>query len=267
MKKVITMTVLLTIMTSTVIVPYCTLSKTIPVYYHIKNIPNHRKIKRLAQSIHCLSRLHAHHYRYKACHIIEHTNSIQMGTAIFSNRIICDCLKKTIQTESLRPIIILLQYAQETLDIQHDHFVCELFILIFTVHKQILFNECIEHHHPIKKNTLEAIIAISNVINQLPIAEILNAIDMLVTELPPFIEKYELNTKIGWKAWLKKYWWVPPIFGAWFGLKILFKLQRPFYFYSPYFSPRPQIQLDQPVIIIEPTEVTDPVLSELKKNG
>jgi hypothetical protein len=104
---------------------------------------------------------------------------------------------------------------------------------------------------------------INNIISQLPIAEVLNAIDMLVNELPPFIEKYELNSQITWKNWLKKYWWVPPVFGIWFGLKILLKLQRPYYFYSTYLSPlspRPQIPL-------EPIITNDPALLEIRNEN
>ena len=101
---------------------------------------------------------------------------------------------------------------------------------------------------------------INNIISQLPIAEVINARTPGRRELPPFIEKYELNSQITWKNWLKKYWWVPPVFGVWFGLKILLKLQRPYYFYSTYLSPlspRPQIPL-------EPIITNDPALLEIR---
>jgi hypothetical protein len=81
---------------------------------------------------------------------------------------------------------------------------------------------------------------------------------MLVNELPPFLEKYEFHSKITWKEWLKKYWWVPPVFGAWFGLKILLSLQRPYYYFSPY-TPKPSIPL-QPIV------TTDPALLEIMRD-
>jgi hypothetical protein len=213
----------------------------------------------LTKSIHFLSRLDKQQYHYNPCNIKEHKNGIQLGTAIFSDRTVCTSLKKAINTQSLKPIIILLQYTQHNIDLCNNHFLREILVLLFTVHKQILFNECAQHHRPIKKSTLETIIAINNIINQLPIAEVLSAIEMLVTELPPFIEKYELDSKITWKNWLKKYWWVPPVFGVWFGLKILYKLQRPYYFYSPYLAPRPQIPL-------EPIITNDPALLEIREH-
>ena len=79
---------------------------------------------------------------------------------------------------------------------------------------------------------------------------------MLVTELPPFLEKYEFNSKMSWKAWAKKYWWVPPVFGVWFSLKILLHLQRPQYYFSNYSMPKPSMNI--PPIITD-----DPVLQEI----
>jgi hypothetical protein len=212
----------------------------------------------LTKSIHFLSHLHQQQYHYAPCNVTEQADSIQLGPVTFSHPAICSCLAQAIKTKSLKPIIVLLQYTQHNLNAHNNHFLHETLILIFAVYKHILFNECAQHHHPIKKSTLETIIAINSIINQLPIAEVLSAIDMLVNELPPFIEKYELNSKITWKNWLKKYWWVPPVFGVWFGLKILLKLQRPYYFYSPYLAPRPQIPL-------EPIITNDPALLEIRK--
>jgi len=162
-------------------------------------------------------------------------------------------------TQSLKPLLLLLQNVQIHRHIDNNRFIHELFLLVFTVHKQILFHECEETSYSLKKTTLNTILEISEKINQLPIAEVLNAIDMLVTELPPFLEKYEFNSKMTWKAWLRKYWWVLPIFGSWFGLKVLLSLQRPHYYFSPYLSPRPSTPLQEVII-------TDPALLEIKRD-
>lgn len=267
MKKVITITILLTVFINTTMLPYHTLLKTTAWRHHIKKQANHQRIAThfycvtcLHKSIYFLSRLDQQHYCYNPCNYIEQQNSLQLESTIFSHPTICNYIKQAINSQSLRPILLLLKYTEQTLNAQSDHFLHETLILIFVIHKHILFNECAQHHHPIKKSTLETIIMINNIISQLPIAEVLNAIDMLVNELPPFIEKYELNSQITWKNWLKKYWWVPPVFGVWFGLKILLKLQRPYYFYSTYLSPlspRPQIPL-------EPIITNDPALLEIR---
>jgi hypothetical protein len=162
-------------------------------------------------------------------------------------------------SESIAPLLLLLKKVKKYHLLQDYQFFHEFFLLIFTVHKQILFNECEGEAYSLKKTTLTTILEISEKINQLPIAEVLSAIDMLVTELPPFLEKYEFHSTITWKNWFKKYWWVPPVFGAWFGLKILLHLQRQQFYYSPYISPKPQISL-QPII------TNDPALLEIRQD-
>ncbi len=160
-------------------------------------------------------------------------------------------------TASLKPLVHVLRDVQFCQQPCKNNFFHELLLLVFTVHKQILLHECEETSYSLKKTTLNTILEISEKINQLPIAEVLNAIDMLVTELPPFLEKYEFNSKMSWKAWLRKYWWVLPIFGGWFGLKVLLSLQRPHYYFSPYLSPRPSTPLQEVII-------TDPALLEIR---
>jgi hypothetical protein len=164
------------------------------------------------------------------------------------------------KTSSLKPVILLLREIKLYSHHHDEAFIREFFLLIFTVHKQILLNECKENPQALKTVNLETILEISEKINQLPIAEILNAINMLIIELPPFLEKYEFHSSITWKEWLKKYWWVPPIFGGWFALKILLSLQRPHYYFSPYLSSRPSTPLP-------PMTTNDPVLAEIVVDG
>jgi hypothetical protein len=130
-------------------------------------------------------------------------------------------------------------------------------LLYHILYKQFFLHEYKKNSHTLIRTAIKNLLEISEKINQLPITEILNTIDMLAKELPPFLEKYEFHSKITWKAWLKKYWWVPPIFIGWFGLKILLTLQRPHFYYSSYLLPRPQIPL-QPII------TNDPALLEIR---
>lgn len=48
----------------------------------------------------------------------------------------------------------------------------------------------------------------------MPLEEVLNVLDMLVEEIPSFFEKYELDSRMSWKNWLKKYWLIAPIAAA-----------------------------------------------------
>ena len=268
MKKVVTIAILLFIYTTAIILPYQTMPQTIASLQNVKKRIYYHDIVTHAYCITCLTKttdllscLDQQQYHYKPCNMCEQQNYIQIDAAIFSHRIIRSCIKKIVETESLQPLITLVHKVKKHNLIHNNRFFHEFLILIFTIYKQILFKECETKPHNVKKSTLETIMLANNIINQLPIAEILSAIDMLVTELPPFFEKYELNSKISWKKWLQKYWWVPPVFGIWFGLKILFKLQRPYFLYSPYYSPltpRPQIPL-------EPIITNDPMLLEIRE--
>jgi hypothetical protein len=211
-------------------------------------------IKRLAQSVHFLSLLDRQEYDYKPCNIIKQRVSIQIDSISFFHHKINKCIHSMLLSASLKPLLLLLKEIRQYQHLDDEQLMHELLLLVFTVHKQIIWHECEDNGHSLKTITLNDIIIISEKINQLPIAEVLNAIDMLVTELPPFLEKYEFNSKISWKAWLKKYWWVPPAFGIWFSLKILLRLQRPQYYFSAYNTPKPPM----------PTFVnSDPVLEEI----
>lgn len=216
-------------------------------------------IQRLAQPTYYLSQLHKQRYFYKPCNVTKYKKCIKFDSIFFFHNKIISCIDTILLTSSLKPILLLLRDIKHYRYMHDQQFMRELFLLIFTIYKQILLRECDEDNtHSLKTISLNTIIAISEKINQLPIAEVLNAIDMLVTELPPFLEKYEFHSKITWKAWLKKYWWVPPIFGAWFALKILLSLQRPQYYFSPFGTSH------QPSIALAPIETTIPALLEIR---
>lgn len=215
-------------------------------FYYLKSLSNANKL---------LSYLDEHRYNYQPCICFKDNNCVCIDSTLFYDQKIISCIQEMVKTTSLKPALQLSQNINNY-SIHDQIYIRELCLLIFIIHKQILLDTCKENPLALKTVTLNTILEISEKINQLPIAEVLNAIDMLVTELPPLLEKYEFNSKISWKEWLKKYWWVPPIFGGWFVLKILLSLQRPHYYFSPYLSSRPTIPLP-------PITTNDPVLAEI----
>lgn len=235
---------------------FCIFISTAALSNHVNSLVNFYYLTCLSKSNQLLSFLDKHHYCYTLCNCACQEQCIQIDSTLFFHESIIFCIQNMMHTASLKPVIQLSQDIKNYTEIGDDQFLRELFVLIFIIHKQILLDSCKENPEALKAVTLNTILEISEKINQLPIAELLNAIDMLVTELPPFLEKYEFNSKISWKEWLKKYWWVPPIFGGWFALKILLSLQRPYYYFSPYVSPRPTIPLS-------PIVTNDPVLTEI----
>ncbi|HLC07198.1 MAG TPA: hypothetical protein VJJ26_03345 [Candidatus Babeliales bacterium] len=243
MKEVKKIAALLCILMSAIVLPNHTMwKKGIVQRYHDlrKDIIDHFYcVKCLSESTYFLSLLAKQDYCYQLCNCINQKECVQIDSTTFFHKKIKLCIQKMHSHQSLKPILVLLEDAKKRYYNQDRQFFHELFVLIFTVQKQILLREHKEKKQSLKNTTLSTIVEIGEKINKLPISEVLNAIDMLVRELPPFLEKYELNSKITWKEWLKKYWWVPPIFGAWFGLRILLSFQRSHYYFPPYMSPRP----------------------------
>ena len=215
-------------------------------------------VSHISESLYFLSHLSECDYCYIPCNMIQKEHCIQIDKAFFFHKKIRSCLHKVMQTKSIIPIITLFQHARHPWCLRDQALMHEVFLLIFIIHKQILLQECKESDHSLKKSTLDTLVEVSDKINQLPITEVLSAIDMLITELPPFLEKYELNSSITWRNWLKKYWWVPPIFGGWFALRILVNFQKGYYYYHddiryPYIRPS-RLQYDK--VITNPDELS-----------
>lgn len=231
---------------------FCIVTFTTITPYHTNLFINLYHIRCLSQSDSFLSYLHKHKYYYQPCSYTKKKDCILIDSTIFSHHTIRDCIEKIIHTHCLEPLVDLLQEIKRS-PYLHDHeCIREVCLLIFTIQKHIILNEYEKQPTSIKTITLETILEISDKINQLPIAEVLNAIDLLVTEIPPFLEKYEFYSKKNWKEWLKKYWWVPPVFTVWFSLKVLLRLQKSHYYFPSYLSPRPTIPLS-PIITNDST--------------
>ncbi len=83
-------------------------------------------------------------------------------------------------------------------------------------------------------------------LQQMPLEDILNLLDILVEELPQFLEKNEIHVGMDWKEWLKKYWLLFPLSAAIFGIKIYMMshgtLENPHHHtHSPSTAPDPAV--------------------------
>ena len=128
-------------------------------------------IKRLAKSAYCLSLLHKQHYCYRPCNISKQKECIHIDSVSFFHHRIISCIDTMLLTGSLKALLLLLHDMKLYRYLQDQQFIHELFLLIFTVHKQILLHECDKDTaHSLKTITLNNILEISEKINQLPIA-------------------------------------------------------------------------------------------------
>ena len=57
-------------------------------------------------------------------------------------------------------------------------------------------------------------------LQNMPLEDILNLLDILVEELPQFLEKNEIDTDMTWKEWFKKYWLLFPLSATIFLIKV-----------------------------------------------
>lgn len=81
----------------------------------------------------------------------------------------------------------------------------------FTLFLTLLLQE-IESYF--SKKEQHELIVLNKKLENSSLEEILALLDILVEELPKFLEKYEIDSKMSWKVWLKKYWLIAPIAGA-----------------------------------------------------
>jgi hypothetical protein len=235
-----------------------TKNKTIKPLAHINDVILHfYYIKRLSSSFFFLLFLHNNGYVYTQTAYNLNKKSLIIDSIEFSHAKIISCIKTMHITASLKPLLLLLNEIRHYRYMQDAHFIHEMILLLFITYKHIFWQTTKVGVFASNKSVFTTIMTISETLDQLPIAEVLNAIDMLVEELPAFLNKYEFNSTMTWRKWLRKYWWVPPIVITWFGLKILLKLQHKPYFYGgSFYHPKPSM----PNL---PITTNDPALLEL----
>jgi len=61
-------------------------------------------------------------------------------------------------------------------------------------------------------------------VDPVKVEEVLKMLDMILAELPLFIDQYELNSELTWSEWKKKYWLLAPVGAAILTLKFYFVL-------------------------------------------
>lgn len=57
-------------------------------------------------------------------------------------------------------------------------------------------------------------------LQDMPLEDILNLLDVLVEELPDFLAKNEISSTMKWKDWIKKYWLIAPISTIILGIRV-----------------------------------------------
>ncbi len=140
----------------------------------------------------------------------------------FTHEHIVSMIKIIEQTDSIEPLMGLLQGIQHYKYIDDQIFTREylLLTLITLQHLKINYRNI---HLPILSNSDNR----TSNDDSIPLDRILDALDLLAKELPELLEKYELQGTLPWTDWFKKYWWMPAIIGGGLALKIYLTLHHP----------------------------------------
>ncbi len=145
----------------------------------------------------------------------------------FLNKDIKKCIKQMERQQSVKPLIALSKDFYSCKLIQDIVFLREFITLTFIVLRNIFINNIHAPFTSVQKKHTNHIAHIYQNLDKLPLEEILEAIDLLHKELPALLEKYQFNSKMKWRTWLKKYWWVPPTLLTVFGIRILWIFKNP----------------------------------------
>ncbi len=146
------------------------------------------------------------------CHFVSHYT--------FQNKDIIECVSQMEKTQKLTPLLSLAKEFANYKLILNDIFLKEFIHITFIAFRNLYINNINLQKPLIQKSFTQFITNIYNNLDNLPLEEILEAIDLLHDELPPILEKYEFNSKISWKKWLRKYWWLPPALGVVVGIQL-----------------------------------------------
>ncbi len=174
---------------------------------------------RLTKHIHMLQSIRCNKDRFFE-DTSECCNCTFVSQYTFTHPEIKRCIKQMEKRNTLAPLIDLFHSFSKLKLIQDNLFLKEFLLLVLTAYRNLVINNANKKGVTIKKSTLDTVALLYENIDHLPLEQILDVIDLLADELPPLIEKYEFMSDIKWKAWLKKYWWVPPFIFGMFTLKI-----------------------------------------------
>ncbi len=123
------------------------------------------------------------------------------------------CIELMNHQNSLTPLIWLSDSFQKMKCLEDEQFIKEFLLLHLAIQHNIGVHSS-GTNGALREETIQEVAKIYRLtpLNQLPIEDILGAINMLGEELPPLIEQLELNNPdLTWKQWFQKNKWAIPL--------------------------------------------------------
>ena len=181
------------------VVPLVKMDQVALRYYHIKRLYNPIKLLKLINAQHLLP-----HDKFKTA---------------FHHPTIIATLQEVELNATFTPVLDLYQAIQHYKYIDDIELVREYSLLIACVYTKIISMIALKDMVPVKTKT-DYFITLFDQLKDAPLEEILDALNLIADEFPSMLQQYELNSKLSWKQWFKKYWWAPPLIVATLALKI-----------------------------------------------
>ena len=172
-------------------------------------------IQRIDPFVHLMAKIKPKFWSFPAP--LFNYDKVHYDGVLFCNEHILTLIDTIKKEQSINPILHMWAELKRYKYLHDSEMVKEFTQLVFIVTRYSL-----KHQFPtsFEDNTSVKNIYILDAIESLSLDQILDILDVLVEDLPVFIDKYELDSTMTWKEWINKYWLVAPAaFGA-----LLFKM-------------------------------------------
>jgi hypothetical protein len=119
------------------------------------------------------------------------------------------CIAAIREQQNLDPLFKIWHHFASYKFINDAEFLREFVTLVYIIYHQ-LCNEVVAAGDVRNQPSVEEVLDLYEKISQLPIPELLNALDAVIDQFIDIMEEYEMQASMDWWTWLKKYWWIPP---------------------------------------------------------
>jgi len=163
-------------------------------------------IQRIDPFVHLMAKIKPKFWSFPAP--LFNYDRVHYDGVLFCNEHILTLIDTIKKEQSINPVLHMWAELKRYKYLNDTEMVKEFTQLVFIVTRYSLkyqFPTSFEDNMSVKN------IYILDAIESLSLDQILDILDVLVEDLPVFIEKYELDSTMTWKEWINKYWLVAPV--------------------------------------------------------
>ena len=162
------------------------------------------QLRKLSYNVHIINTL----YEDKILHLPTEYKELDSGNLLvegyeFSENYIINALKHMCDYNDFSPLLLIWQAFTQYKHLQESEPLKEFTLAIICVLKST-----VRHHDPDLYPEWIAHESLKN--NAITLSQALEILDVLVHELPPFFDQYEISSNLSWQSWAQKYWLVFP---------------------------------------------------------